>query len=818
MIKSYLKTAWRNLLRNRVFSIINLAGLSVSVAFCLLLFYHIRWEQGFDAFHSNKDRLYRCEMSQLFPDMDKKPAKGFWGSLLGDADVDNNLAFPIIAGPDLQHNFPEVSAINRLRTQDDELVKAAGSVYKETHVVRADDNFFQVFSFPLIRGDARTVLSSPQNVVLSETVAKKYFGDKEPIGQTISLVNDSSRLYRVSGIAKDAPANSSISVGLVFPIKGDPDYAEHVRQGFNQMAYQLVVELRPGTDGQVFEKKMNTWVGTYIKPYMDTGWYKSYPASVRDAYHWNLRPFADCHYNVSAPWGHYTNARAIYQLLCVVAVILLLASLNYVLITVSNAAGRSQEVGVRKVMGAGRRSIVLQSWVETQLIAGIAVGVGLLLSWMGLPLLRSTLGSGVSFGVLSWKEMLGAALVLAFLLGILAGYYPALLISRLKPVSIMKSFSSVRINPRFSRILVVVQFTCCVVLMTAAFVIDRQMAFVMNKDLGFDKDQVLIIDNPSWDRHFTAQTRDGLYAFARNHPDVLGFSAMGGDLTGGYNTNGFKLNGKQEWRKELLVDYDFFQLLKLKLVQGRAFSRDFSDDTAKKAPAVVVNETLFNMLGKEAKVGVYNKDIRGTIIGVVKDYNFESVTRKIEPEEHRLGTRWLGHFFFKVRAGKMPATIRAFEAEWKKMTNNYPFSYSFLDASLAQMYEADMRWQRAMKGASFFAIVIACMGLFGLSAIAAVNRTREIGIRKVLGANVRQLVTLLAAGFLSMVALSIVIAVPLGWWLMNKWLEDFAYRIEIRWWMFAVVGLTAVVIALATVSVQVLRAARANPVEALRSE
>ena len=805
MLKSYLITAWRNLLRNRTLSIINLFGLSVSVAFCLLLFYHVRWEQSFDTFHVKKDRLYRAEMSS------------FRSKTAGGDDEKNGLAFPLNAGPDLMRNFPEVAAYSRCAFGIQQLVRAGASVFSEKQVVWADDNFFQLFSFRLLKGNARTALSSPENVVLSESTAKKYFGNEDPLGKTVSVLSDSNRVYRVSGVAVDAPANSSLSFGLIFPIESDPSYQFRVNEGFDNMMYNLIVELKPGTDRPAFEHSMNAWVKSYIKPFVDTVWYKGQPASVRDSYHWVLRPFADCHYN-PADWGHYTNAKAIYQLVCIVVVILLLASLNYVLITVSNAAARSQEIGVRKVMGAGRPSVIFQSWVETLVIAGIAVGSGLLLSWLGIPLLRSIIGSGVSFSTLSWSEVIAAAVGLVLLLSVLAGYYPALLISRFKPLAVMKSFGSVRINPRFSRVLVVVQFTCCVVLMAAAFIIDRQMNFVINKDLGFDKDQVLIIHSPSHDGKFAISTRDRLYAFARTRPDVAEYSSMHGGPTGSHNNNGIMINGKQEWYQMMMVDYNYFELLKLKFVEGRGFSRDFPTDTVVATRPVVVNEAMMKLLGKDAKLGVYNKEMRATIIGVVKDYNFESLTQKIAPEQHRLSTWFVSDYLFKIKGGNVEATIGAFATEWKRITNGYPFSYDFLDAALRQRYEADMRWQKAMSVASIFAVVIACMGLFGLSAIAMANRTKEIGIRKVLGASVGRLVGMLATGFLSMVGLAILIAVPLAWWMMNKWLEDFAYRIAIQWWMFGLVGLMAVGVALVTVSFQVLRAARANPVDALRSE
>lgn len=817
MLKNYLIVAWRNLVRNRAFSVINLVGLSLSVAFCLLLFYHIRWEQSFDTFHSKKDRLFRVEMSAFALSKVPEPAKGLFAALNRDNDQKNNTTFPLVVGPDIQHTFPEVKSFMRFKLAQSMLIRAGSSAYKEQQLINAEPNFFSNLSFPLLEGDPGSVLSSPENVVLSASTAKKYFGNADPIGQTINIIDFEGRPYRVTGVAADAPANSSIRFDAVFALNGDPDYDGH-STGFGSMNHELLIELRDGVDARAFEKKINAWVAHYMKPYMDTVWNKDAPAQVRDNFRWYLRPLADCHYNVSTVWGHYTDVKAIYQLGCIVIVILLLASLNYVLITVSNTAARAQEVGVRKVMGAGRKGILLQSLVETQLTAGIAVIAGVILSWLALPLLRSVIGSGVTVSDLSPAAVLTAALILTVLLGVLAGAYPAMLVARLKPLSVIKSFSSVRMNPRFSRALVVVQFTCCVVLMTAAFVIDRQLSFVANKDLGFDKEQILIIHNPTWDRTFTKDTRQQLFAFARTQPAVTGFSAMTGGLTGNYNTNGFTLNGHRAWLKQISVDYNYFELLKIPLVAGRTFSPDYAIDTAQKVRACVVNETLWRMLGKDAKLGVFNEGLNGTVIGVVKDYNFESLSKTIEPQQHRLARGFASDFLFKVKPGQMPATVSAFEAEWKRATNNYPFSYTFLDASIAQMYEADMRSQRAMRSASLFAIIIACMGLFGLSAIAAANRVKEIGIRKVLGASVRELVLMLSGGFLSMVVLAIVIAIPVAWWLMHSWLQNFAYRIDIRWWMFAVVGLLAVVIALVTVSFQVLRAARANPVEALRSE
>jgi putative ABC transport system permease protein len=293
---------------------------------------------------------------------------------------------------------------------------------------------------------------------------------------------------------------------------------------------------------------------------------------------------------------------------------------------------------------------------------------------------------------------------------------------------------------------------------------------------------------------------------------------MNGGLDGSYNTNGFQLNGEQKWMKQLSVDYNYFDMLGIKFVEGRPFSKSISSDTSNTTRPSVVNETLFKMLGKDAKVGVYNEALHSTIIGVVKDYNFETLSRKIEPEEHVLAKNYEEYFMFKIRAGQMQRFLSLLQKEWKEASDNYPFEYTFMDQTIAKMYEADSSWQKIIQESCFFAIFIACMGLFGLSAINASNRTKEIGIRKVLGANIKDIVATLSSSFIVMVAVSILIAVPIAYWIMNKWLEDFAYRIGLNWWMFVAVGLIALVIALLTVSFQAIKVALANPVDSLRSE
>jgi putative ABC transport system permease protein len=817
MFKNYFKIAWRNLVKNKTLSIINIVGLSVSIAFCLVLFFYIRYEQSYDSFHAKKDHLFRLEMSNTFPSSDTAK-KSIFSFLTKNDDVQNQLMFPVIVAANMQNAFPEIKSITRFKDNGDQLVKINNQTYKEKHVLLADSNFFSNFSFHLLKGNPKTVLNSNNNIVISASLAKKYFGNQKAVGKTIELDMDTSLLYTVSGVAENAPENSSIQYDLIVPTESDPSYEEQIKQGFNQASTLYMIELADNVDYKKFETKMNKWVvDYYTEPYK-----AEYGKYIKDYdftnFRWYLRPFTDCHYNISQPWGHYTDAKSIYQLSCLVIIILLIASLNYVLLVVSNAAARSQEIGVRKVLGAKRKSVLLQFWTETQLLVIISIAFGLLLLPPLLLLFNDVMQTHINLADFSWKEILISLIVLALVLGLLAGYYPALILSKMKPVSIIKSFQTFKINPRFSKIMVIVQYTACVVLMFAAFVINLQMHYISNKDLGFDKDQVLMVRNPTWDADFTTHVRDRLNVYAKSQPSILYFSGMNGGLDGSYNTNGFILNGERKWLKQLSVDYNYFEMLGIKFIHGRPFSKSISSDTSNKLRPGIVNETLFNMLGKDAKLGVYNEAIRSTIIGVVKDYNFETLSKKVEPEQHVLAQRYEEFFMFKVRAGEMQNTIAKLQKEWKQITNNYPFEYTFLDQSIAKMYESDKRWQNIIQAACFFAIFIACLGLFGLSSINAVNRTKEIGIRKVLGANIKDVVTALSSGFIMMFIIAIVIAAPLGYWIMNNWLKDFAYRINISWWMFISVGFIALIIAFAAVSFQAVKAAVANPIKSLRTE
>ncbi len=380
--------------------------------FVCLLFFYIRKEQSYDSFPENKDRLFRFESTYIWDASDAKPTSHLFSFLTKNNDINNGLSTPLVIGRDILKNFPEVKSITRFQDQGSGLVRINKSVYKLKDILYAEDNFFENFSFKIIKGNSKALKASVKNAVISENIAKKYFGNIDPIGKTIDLIGDSTYLFTVAAIAENAPDNSSIQYDVVFPLQADPGYEQNIKGGFNQSSHLLVIELNEGVSAATFSVKLNSWSKKYfIEPFIAT-YGKYFKAVDFTKYRWYLRPFADCHYNVSYPWGHYTDAKNIYQLACLVIIILLIASLNYVLLVISNAAARSQEVGVRKVMGANRRSIIMQFWVETQILVFISVIIGLGLTIIFLPLFNNVIGSDLHVNNIAWKDIIPAIICL----------------------------------------------------------------------------------------------------------------------------------------------------------------------------------------------------------------------------------------------------------------------------------------------------------------------------------------------------------------------------------------------------------------------
>jgi putative ABC transport system permease protein len=820
MLKLHLKIAWRNILRHKAFSVISVAGLSLSTAFCLLLYTYVRYETSFDRFHEKSSRLFRLEMTNFWNLEPQSKNNSVFSFLTRNEDAANLLYFPYPVGPELMQSFPEIQNLDRIQLAAPLFVRVGNHTFKETKFLYSDTSFFSMFSFRLLSGNVANSLQNPNDVVLSLSTARKYFGTDNPVGRLLSVRTDTTRLFTVSGVVEDAPANSSLQFDLIFPNVASPEYVYNAKARVADLSHLVIVELRSGASPEAFAVKLNDWQRVHFSRPLEKGFGKDFKDFDFSKLNWYTRPFASAHYNSSDPWGHHTNLNSIFVLACIALVILFIASLNYVLLAVANASSRLQEVGIRKVMGAERFQLMIQFWLETQLIILFACLLGVILCWLLTPLFNLLLGAGLPPGISQMKWALIPLPLFCFCLALFACLYPALIVSRVDPVVSIKKFGTFRINPKFGKGMVVFQFTSCIVLLCAAIIIHRQMKYVSNLDLGFKKDGVLMVHNQSFDLDFIKKMETRFETFTASHSFIAGYSPILGGLDGQPGMiNIFPINGKQYPVTLLGVGYDYFDLLSIPLDQGRLFSRSFRNDTSQTAPVCVVNETLFRMLGKKARLGVFNTDLHSTVVGVVKDYHFDRLNNKIQPLQHILDNGGnISYFLFKVRGGHMQQAIGSLRDEWTSSTRAFPYEYTFLDQSIAGMYDEESRWQKTVQIACLFAVLISCMGLFGLSGLTVANYKKDVGIRKILGASLNQILYYLTRNFLLMVALSLVIACPIALYIMRRWLDGFAYRTTIDPWLFVEVGAIAFSVAALSIGYHVIKAALVSPVKSLRTD
>jgi len=835
MIKINLKLAIRNIFRNKLYSAINLIGLSVASAFCILVYLYVKNEQSFDRFHRDQTQLFRVEQTDVFSSLRAvKQSNNFFSFLMRDAEQTNMIQTPTALAVDLKRNFAEIENAVRFSGIGEETIKVGNQSFKEDgNLTYADADFFKVFNFPLLNGNAETVMSGRNQAVISERLAQKYFGKVNPVGKILLMPNETNQPpLMVSGVYKNFPANSSFQFDMILPIESNPDYQSEYNRGVNSFSDPLILKLKKGVDPVKFQAKLDVFAKQYFKPLLVSMKKYDPKSNMRDM-HIILRPFAEAHYNQATGWYHYTDLKNIYQLVCLTVVILFIACLNYILLTLTSAISRSQDVGVRKTIGAGRLQIVIQYYTETQLLAFIAVTGGFLLSVLCLSFFGSLTGTEIVLANFSFGTIAAFLFILALILGLLAGIYPAMAISGLKPLNIMRGFSTYRINPALSKSLVVLQFTVCVIMVISTMAVNKQIHFINETDMGFDKDQVLMIKSPySWqDKQHTNALRDEIFHYAATEPAIADVTS-GSYYYGGVNFNGYIINGEKVMLQALNVDYNYFSFLRIPVIKGRTFSRNITTDSTKlnypdlkrsqKASlafrAIVVNETLYKMLGKPP-VGELDRQMGGVIIGVCKDYHTQDLTKKIEPAYHTINAQGNNSFWLKIKAGQsIPRTIEKIKGNWNKLTGNLPFDYTFMDQEVAQTYDAYSRWMTTITTSCILAIIISCLGLFGLSGLNTLNRTKEIGIRKVLGASVSNLFVLLNRGTLVLATGSFVIAAPIAFYFVHQWLDNFAYRIKPDWLLFTSAGAFAMLTALLAVSYHTIKAAMCNPVNSLRSE
>ena len=786
MFKNYLKIAFRNLLRYKAFSFINIFGLALGMTCSILIMLWVKDELSYNKFHANLDNLYRVIEDQHYPG--------------GEDLVLENSPGPLADA--LKKEFPEITHATNISWNTQVLFANGDNTFKERGAYVSPD-FLQMFSFPLVKGDAKTALNQPNSVIIGETLADKYFGSTDVIGRIIKINNESS--YKITGVMQDVPKNSSLQFSFLMPVmdfKNQPGNEWLKEWGGNGI--RTMVMLRPDADKNAVNAKIEKFL------------VKKNPGSTIDIF---LQPIADMHlYGYFKPGRMADGGIRYVKLFSVVAIfVLVIACINFMNLSTARSAKRAKEVGVRKVIGAVRSVLMGQFIGESILISVLAIFIAMGLTQLFLPVFNELTGKAIKLHFAD-PVFLGSLLLIAVVTGVLAGSYPAIFLSSFKPVSVLKGTLKFSNKVAFFRKgLVVFQFGLSAVLIIGTVVVYRQVEFMRKKDIGLNRENVAYI---TLEGDLVKQGESFKYELAQ----APGIKAVGAasqtPIMVGSNGGDVQWKGKDP-NKDILfsflqTDYSFLHTMDIKLKDGRFFSQEFGADSVK----VVVNEEAVRLMGLKEPLGEKIKvnDTELNIIGVVKDFNVTGLQAPIQPLLMFLGLENARYVMIRTEAGQTEQAIASLEKLSKKYNPNYPVDYHFLDEDFENMFKSE---QVIGKLANYFAgiaIVISCLGLFGLALFTAEQRTKEIGIRKVLGASVPGIVGMLSKDFLKLVFIANIIAWPLGWYLMHNWLQDYPYREELSWWIFAAAGLATLVIAFLTVSFQAVRAAVANPVQSLRSE
>jgi putative ABC transport system permease protein len=800
MLRSYVKVAHRSVLRQKGYAAINVVGLAVGLAFCTLILLYVRDELTFDRFHAQSDRIYRVYKAYYTPDggIERKDA---W--------------LPAPQGPAMKSDLPEVDEYVRVRSRSYFVRRHTEAV--EEQILFADASLFDVFTFPLLKGDPGTALADPSSIVLTESMALKYFGDQNPMGGRLAVrLTDRFEDFVVTGVAADVPGNSSIQFGLLAPFVR----ISSPRDDWYSNNYFTYVRLKGQSSPVDLEAKLVDFRLKYfpnqVQELRDRGNWTGDGLPVR--YH--LQPLTDIHLDPTIasepPPGDPTYS---YVLASLAIVVLVVGCINFTTLALGRSAIRAREIGVRKVVGARRTQIMLQFWGEALILSILALVVGLGLAGLSLPVFNELADKSLrlDFSVGTLSALLGLAIATA----LLAGCYPALLLSSLRPVETLKNRLRLGGSRGLTRSLVVVQFALSIFLVVSALTMLNQLRYMQTRDLGFDKEQVVVIPVQGLDGQRMLRLMESEVG---SHSGIVGLTGINNAFARGQWARGFKHEDEEKLAYIYRVEIDFMDVLGMELLAGRNFDPLRATDSSH---AVIINEALARDFGWADPVGKVvsglnayegRPDLDPTVIGIVKDFNFRSLHRPVEPMMMSLSMDRIYNLLARVRPNEVPASLAALRAAWENLTPDVPFTYSFLDDDLDRQYRSEERWSRIIGFGSLFAILVACLGLFGLGALAVTGRTKEIGIRKVLGASVSSVMVLISKEFAWLVLVAIALAAPAAYFAMSRWLGDFAYRIDIGPGVFLLTGMLVLITALATVSYQSLKAGIADPVKSLRHE
>ncbi len=811
MLKNYLTIAWRNLMKYKYISFINLFGLTVGLTCCLLIMTYIINELSYDRYNKNGENTYRVTRSF-------NNAEGVVSLTLSTVAPPFGYYFPT--------DFPEIKKMTRLIDNGTTPIKYKDKLLNESDVYFADENLFEVFTLEVLKGDPKTALKDPFSVMLSEETARKYFGNEDPMNKVLRSNNQFD--IKVTGVYKGFPANSHMHPGMLvsFSTLNDPNVygAENMRTNWGNNSFFTFLVLPDHFN----PKNLIDRFPAFVDRRMD---HKIYNGDLPSKYtKLGLQKLTDIHLHSHTDYEAEPNGdiSRVYIFSIIALFILLIACINYMNLSTARSALRAREIGIRKVIGARKKELIFQFLSESVLVSWAAIVISFILLYFSLPWLNSISKQNLTVNILLKWQILIPVLLTPFVVGILSGLYPALFMSSFQPVKTLKGLFKVGAgNISFRKVLVVAQFSISIILIITTIIVFQQLRYLEKTSLGYNKEHIITIPY----NNFLNTPYDAFRSELLQNSDIKDVARSSRIPTGrlldamGASTNtGDSLRPITATIKFVASDYDFVPTYGVKIVAGRNFSRAYGTDTSN----FLLNESAVSAIGWKSPEEAVGKDfqygsIKGKVIGVMGDFHFESLRQKIVPlvlinPATTANQSSFNNLSLKVSGHNMAGTLADVEKTWRKYLPEIPYQYTFLDENFANLYESEQRQGTLFTVFACIAIVIACLGLFGLSAFAITQRVKEIGVRRVLGAKVNTIVTLLSKDFLKLVLIASFIAFPVAWYAMSHWLQDFAYRTSIQWWVFILSALLALIVALGTISYHAIKAAVANPVTSLRSE
>lgn len=796
MLKNYFKSAIRNLLKHRSFSSINIFSLTIGMAACMVIYLFVTDEKSFDSFHENN--IYRlCEV-QSFP---------------GTNTQNVALSMPGM-GPTMTNDFPEIESYTRFWSWGRQLVELEDENIMVEKMVGVDSSFFEIFNYSFIHGDPSQVVDAPMDAVLSEEMALKLFGKVDAMGETFVVSGDQCI---VRGVMENVPENSHLQFDVALNLFSAGPEVDEFNSRFGGNFLNTYFIINPNADLAKMSEKYPEYLSKYIER-----------DNINDLYKLFLQPLSDVHLASTDMEHDYNNYRKfngqyIDVFVLVGVFILIIASVNFTNLTTARASNRSKEVGVRKSIGARRKQLFEQFIFESVILAFVALVFAILLTLVSLPLLNNVIDRQLTLiPFIQDLGFLGTIIGVSFILGVIAGLYPSLYLSSFKPIVVLKGLKTQEKKSVFRSSLIILQFSLALGMIVCTLIVVQQLLYIKNKDIGFTKDHIVLVDmNRESQEHYQEIKQELL-----KQSNILGVTGSGQRLGNNFHQWGFKVRKDtgvvDVTPSNVHVDYDYLDVYGIKLKQGRTFSKDYAQDDGL---SFIINESFAKELGfddpigQKAGHGWYPNDSLGTIIGVTEDFNFNSLHYKVNTLSMVVHTEWgFSEMSVKLNGQNIAAGLEEIEKVYGQFVHDFPLEYEFLDDHFTELYKSDEQMGSVITIMAVLSIFIGCMGLFGLASISIQRRIKEIGIRKVMGASLKQLMLLLSKGFAYLILISFLIATPLTFFFMSEWLENFAFRVNIDPVLFIVGGALGLTIALATISFHVIKAVKANPVQSLRYE